>query len=222
MLLAMLIGFIFGFVGSMPVAGPIAMLVLRLGLNEDARHARMVAIGGAVAEGLYSLAAFWGLSSVLDRFPMVVPASRILGILLCLGLGFAMVRHRASEAPPPEAKAKGNKRSLLGGFLITAFNPTFLVTWTAALTALHGFGISVLAPGRAVPFACAAFLGIIAWFTTLLWMVERFKERWSPRAVARVIRVLGILLLAAGAWLGLGTLWHAAGRGGARAAHRPI
>ena len=42
-MLTVLVGFAFGFLGSMPVAGPIAVLVLRLGLNHDDRHARLVA-----------------------------------------------------------------------------------------------------------------------------------------------------------------------------------
>ena len=47
MLLPLLIGFAFGFLGSMPVAGPISLLVLHLGLAHDSRRAMYVAVGGA-------------------------------------------------------------------------------------------------------------------------------------------------------------------------------
>jgi threonine/homoserine/homoserine lactone efflux protein len=203
MLVAALAGFVFGFVGSMPVAGPIAFLVLRLGLNEDARHARFLALGGALAEGLYSLLAFWGLSTVLDRYPMVIPTSKLVGAIICLGLGIALMLHSPKPAPPEPGPQRGNKRSFFGGFFITALNPTFIVTWTAALAALHGTGLLTLAPARAVPFACAVFLGIIAWFATLLWLVRRFKGRWSPHAIEVFIKVMGALLAGGGLWAGL-------------------
>jgi threonine/homoserine/homoserine lactone efflux protein len=205
MLLAILFGFLFGFIGSMPVAGPISFLVLRLVLEHRARHAWYVAAGAALAESGYALLAFWGLSTILVRYPMIVPIGRIFAVLLCLGLGVAMVRRRA-PATPGEPRRRGNKRSLLSGFIITALNPTFIITWTAALAALNGAGIRILGPGRALPFAGAVLVGIVAWFSTLLWMLERFKERWSPRVAERFIRMLGVLLLVAGVWLGLGLL----------------
>lgn len=201
MVVAILVGFAFGFIGSMPVAGPIALLVLRLGLNHDARHARYVAIGGAAAEGFYSLAAFWGLSTVLDRFPHVLPASRIVGAVLCLALGIVLLLHKPKPGLPPgqPERRKGTKRSLLGGFLLTALNPTLLVTWTAALAALHTTGLVTLSPERAVPFALSVFLGIVAWFSTLLWLVRRFKGRWSPATVEWFIKTMGALLVIAAA-----------------------
>jgi len=199
MVVAILVGFAFGFIGSMPVAGPIAMLVLRLGLNQDARHARFVAIGGAVAEGIYSLAAFWGLSTALDRYPRVLPASRVVGAVLCLVLGIILLLHKPKPGPPPgqPERRKGTKRSLLGGFLLTALNPTLLVTWTAALAALHATGLVTLSPERAVPFALAVFLGIVCWFSTLLWLVRRFRGRWSPASVEWFIKGMGAVLVGA-------------------------
>lgn len=213
MLLAVLAGFAFGFIGSMPVAGPIAVLVLRLGLHHDGRHARLVAMGGALAEGFYALLAFWGLSTFLDRYPMVLPASRIVGAVICLVLGLVLLLHRHPEKPPAPAqgRTKGFKRSFLGGFLITALNPTFIVTWTAALAALHATGLVVLAPARAIPFAMAVCLGIVAWFSTLLALVRRYKERWSPAFVGLMIKVMGALLVAAALWVGAALALHGPG-----------
>jgi threonine/homoserine/homoserine lactone efflux protein len=195
----------------MPVAGPIAVLVLRLGLNHDSRHARLVALGGALAEALYALLAFWGLSTFLDRNPMVLPASRLVGAVICMGLGIALLLHRPKDAPPASGRTRGFKRSLLGGFLITALNPTFIVTWTAALAALHATGLVALAPARAVPFACAVFLGIVAWFSTLLWLVRRFKGGWSPAAVALLIKAMGALLVGLALWMGVAMALKGAG-----------
>lgn len=210
-MLLLLIGFCFGFFGSMPVAGPISVLVLHLGMANDARHGFYVAVGGALAESLYSLLAFWGLSTVLEAYPMVLPASRALGAVILLALGLVLLLRKAkpeaaeaaADAPAPKG---GSKRSFLMGFFITALNPTLMVTWTAAVAALHATGLLAMGPGKAVPFAAAACAGILTWFAILLWVVKKFRNRWSPSALARFMRVMGGFLVALGGWMAVRTL----------------
>lgn len=225
MLFAVLIGFAFGFLGSVPVAGPIAVLVLRLGLGDEARRARYLAMGGALAEGLYALLAFWGLSEVLGGHPGLLPASRLLGAMVCLLLGSYLLVHRPAPAAPDlrgGVERRGHKRSFLGGFLLTALNPTLLVTWTAALAALQSTGLVALAPERAIPFALGVVLGIVAWFSTLLGLARRFKEQWSPASVGRLIKVMGAVLVAVALWVGLRTLWGRPGAGPGPPAGGPL
>jgi len=204
MAMCILIGFLFGYLGSMPVAGPLAVLVLRLGLDHDGRHGWYLAAGGALAEGLYAMLAFLGLGAFLDRHPTILPASRLAGAAICLVLGIVLLVHRprpASRAPAP-GPARGHKRSFAGGFLLTALNPTFLVTWTAALTALHASGLVRLSPDRAAPFAGAVALGVLAWFSTLLGLLGRYRERFNPAAVTVLIRTMGAVLVAMALWIG--------------------
>jgi threonine/homoserine/homoserine lactone efflux protein len=201
MVLTLLIGFAFGYFGSMPVAGPIAVLVLRLGLDHHPRQAMAIAAGGAVAESGYALLAFWGLATALDRYPMLLPASRAVGAVILLGLGLALLlRQPRDPAAAPAAQGR-IKRSIFFGFLITALNPTLIITWTAAVTALHGTGLLRLSQGQAVPFALAVSLGIVAWFATLLALVARFHDLWTPAGLNRFMRAMGGLLLAIGAWM---------------------
>ncbi len=206
MLLPLLIGFAFGYVGSMPVAGPISVLVLHLGLAHDSRHGVYVAVGGALAESFYALLAFWGLSTVLARYPVVLPVSRAVGAGLLLALGLVMLLGRTRPAAPRDAPARGNKRSLLLGFLVTAVNPTLIVTWTAAVAALHATGLLAMERAQALPFAAAAGVGIVAWFLTLLWLVNKWRSRVSPDAMRRFRRGMGGVLVALGGWMALRAL----------------
>jgi threonine/homoserine/homoserine lactone efflux protein len=209
-MLVLLIGFAFGYLGSMPVAGPISVLVLHLGLAHDPLRALYVAVGGAVAESLYALLAFWGLSEVLTRYPMVLPASRMAGsgLLLALGLVMLLVRTRGAT-PKNQPRHRGRKRSFALGFLITAVNPTLIVTWTAAVAALHGTGLLAMNRSQALPFAAAACCGIVAWFLTLLGLVRRWRERASVQTLARFRRGMGAVLVAAGGWMGLRSVLEA-------------
>lgn len=200
MLLTLLVGFGFGYVGSMPVAGPISVLVLHLGLAHDARHAIYVAVGGAVAESLYALLAFWGLSAILTRYPVVLPASRLVGACLLLALGLVMLLTRMRGATP-QTQRTGNKRSFVLGFLITALNPTLIITWTAAVGALHSTGLLAMDQAQAPPFAAAVCAGIVAWFLTLLWLVGKWRNRVGIESLGRFKRAMGAVLVAAGGWM---------------------
>jgi len=206
-MLLLLVGFAFGCIGSMPVAGPISVLVLHLGLAHDPRHALYVAVGGAVAESLYALLAFWGLSTVLAHYPVVLPASRVVGAGLLLALGLVMLLGRSRDATPDTQRPRsGHKRSFALGFLITALNPTLIVTWTAAVGALHATSLLALHRSEALPFAASVCLGIITWFLILLWLVARWRSRISAQAMRRFRRAMGGVLLVAGAWMALRTL----------------
>ena len=211
MFLALLIGFAFGFFGSMPVAGPIAVLVLHLGLEHDPRHGLYVAIGGALAESLYALLAFWGLSAMLEHYPLVLPASKAVGAFILLGIGTLLMFRKASVALPeaPPQKRSGTKRSFFAGLLITALNPTFIITWTAAVAALHATGLLAMTRDQAVPFALGVSGGIVAWFTLLLWLVSRFRGNLSAAFLSRFMKVMGAILVVVGAWMAVRALKYA-------------
>src|SRR5688572_15131096 len=91
MLLAALVGFVAAFIASMPVAGPVAALIVRHAVEGHARLALAIAVGTGLAEGLYALAAMVG-TSFLDDFPIVVPISKCLAAILLIVLGIQFSR----------------------------------------------------------------------------------------------------------------------------------
>jgi threonine/homoserine/homoserine lactone efflux protein len=201
MFVAALIGFLFGFVGSMPVAGPIALLVFGRGLENRARSGLYLACGAAIAESIYAYLAFWGFSAFLVKYEWVVPVSRAGAavILIALGLHFARRKNTPEKQLTPPDPNVGNKRSFMLGFTITALNPTLIATWTAAVTMVYSLDVVRFDAGGALPFSLGALVGITAWFVTLLYLLGRFKSRFSHKSINRVLRGMGILLLVLGA-----------------------
>ncbi|OGQ77431.1 MAG: hypothetical protein A2289_16850 [Deltaproteobacteria bacterium RIFOXYA12_FULL_58_15] len=201
MLLALAIGFAFGFVGSMPVAGPIAVLVFARGLENRFVSGIWIAVGGAVAEGIYAGLAFWGFTELLARFPILLPICRITAAVVLTILGIVFVRrrslHESKEVTPPSDRWTG---SFALGFTITALNPTLIATWSAAATTLVATGTLALDRTTAVPFGLAAAVGIVAWFCVLLFLVHQFRGRFSIQTLDKIVRAMGILLLVIAAW----------------------
>jgi arginine exporter protein ArgO len=53
---------------------------------------------------------------------------------------------------------------------------------------------------NALPFATGACAGIASWFLILLGLIRRFRERLTLQTLARVVRVVGVVLLGLAAW----------------------
>jgi threonine/homoserine/homoserine lactone efflux protein len=194
-LIALLSGLGLGFAGSVPVAGPTAVVVVESGLQNRPRRGLAVATGAAVAESIYALIAFWGLTTVLNRYPMLRPASRVVaGVVLVLVGLYLMVRKpkptRSSEGSGAERRA----HELIFGFTITIVNPTLFVTWTVAVAALHSVLSRYFQFIDGPAFAIGAGIGIVAWFWLLLKLVCRFRRGLSPETLQRVIHVTGAIL----------------------------
>lgn len=192
-MLALLVGLVLGYVGSIPAAGPLAMLIVSAALDRDRTRALRLAVGGAVAEGIWAAVALLGVQRVLT-IPGGAPltAIRVVGCVVLCGLGASMLRAR------PLSPREPTHADVVLGFVLVATNPGFLVAWTgfAALLASHG----LLHPhARSVmPTAVGAVLGIVAWFVTLYALVGRLRERFTERVRVVITRVLGVAMIGFG------------------------
>jgi threonine/homoserine/homoserine lactone efflux protein len=209
--LAWLIGLAFGFLGSMPIAGPTAVVLVSKGLDNQFRAGIYIAAGAAAAESAYAFMAFWGLTAVLHRYPVLVPGSRLVGAILLalLGCYFVVRKSKDAEAKRDEAQ-RSALRSLLTGFSLTALNPMLIVTWTAAVGAAHSTGVLRVDALDAFPFAGGAACGIVGWFAVLLWLLSHFHSRVKPTTIDRIIRWMGVLLILVGIGLTVRAIakWH--------------
>lgn len=198
-MITLLIGFGFGFIGSMPIAGPVSAIVFKRAIEGRSRSALFVAMGSALAESGYAFMAAWGMSGLLERYPAVLFWSRVAGAAILLGLGIYFVARKPQVAAPPLDGKEASSAFVLG-FTITAINPTLIVTWTAAVTALYASGFVPVSSGHALPLALGACAGIVTWFSVLLALVRRYHQRIRPETIHTIVRATGVLLIALGVW----------------------
>lgn len=199
MLVAIIIGLLFGFIGSMPLAGPIAVLVLAAALNGRPREGLFIGLGCAVAESGYATLAFWGFSRFLTDYPWIEPVSSGLAAVILIVLGVVLWRRSGVlEGAGEEAPRSG--RSVLLGFSITALNPTLIGTWAAAVTILFSSGLVAFEPISSVPFGLGVLVGISGWYAVLVGLVARFTQRFRQQTLDRFVQVMGVLLVVIGLW----------------------
>lgn len=211
MWIAALIGFAFGFFGSIPVAGPIAAIVLKRGLTGRFRSAALVGLGCAVAEAGYACLAFWGFSTFLARYPLVEKVSQAVAAAILIGLGASFARYRGAKEAAEAGRNDSAWSSLALGFTVTALNPTLIVTWTGATTFLFASRLVTLAPSASIPFSLGALAGISGWFALLTGLLRRYAGRFDRAKLDRVVRGVGWMILALGLWFALRALRYFTG-----------
>ena len=204
MIAAVIVGVVIGYIGSMPVAGPIALLVLGRGLENRPHNGLALAVGAAIAESIYAYLAFWGFGAVLERYPWIEEVARFGAAiaLIALGVHFYRRRHQAAAPTPPPTRS-GNKRNFFLGFVITVLNPTLIATWTFTVTTVYSLGLLTFESQKALPFSLGAFSGIVGWFATLLYLLKRFRTVVTQTGLQRALKLVGVVLIVIGLFIGV-------------------
>jgi threonine/homoserine/homoserine lactone efflux protein len=198
-----LVALLFSFVGSLPLAGPIALLVVSNGVNGRYKEALRIALGAALAEGIYAFLAFWGFATFLARYKLILPISHgvTAAILVALGARFLFFKVKDDEKAKEGAEAKPARFWV--GFSVSALNPTLLATWGAVTTFLYSKQLVQFTPILAVPFGIFAAAGIALWGLMTVGLLRRFRHKLPAAALTWVVRSMGVVLLGIGLWSGV-------------------
>ena len=202
MVAVIVFGFIFGFFGAIPVAGPVSAMIVERSIQARFGGAFLLALGTSVADGLYAAFAVYGFSFLVD-YPWVMPASKaVAGVLLiAVGLMFAL----KTTAPGEQAHDPNrDPDSLIGHFALglglTLANLTLLATWTVATSMLYASGWVTLGPSTGIPFGLAVAAGAACWFCMIVVIIRKIRGRFKPESLARFIKWMGWGLVGLGAW----------------------
>jgi len=201
-----LVAFFVALLGSIPMAGPVAVLVLSRAAGKKFDEALRIAIGSAVAEGCYAALAFWGINTFLAKHKAIIPVSHAVTALVLAGLGVRFVFWKAKDERE-EKREKGSKKygPLFEGFAFTAINPTLLLTWSGATTVLYARGIlKPHAPSwLTAPYGVCACLGVVAWWVLVTFLMRKYEDKFKRSLLTWVVRGVGIFLIFLGVWSGV-------------------
>jgi threonine/homoserine/homoserine lactone efflux protein len=195
------VAFAFGFIGSIPLAGPISVMVVSRAAQKKFGEALQLGLGAALAEAVYAGLALWGFTTLLARHPAVVPVSHGVTavVLSVLGVRFALWK-------PKSRRDRHERRAgtWVVGFTVSALNPTLLLTWGAAAAFIFSKGLATGLDASSWPtallFGLSAGAGVAAWFVVLVAVLRRLRGKLPDRVLTWTIRVLGVALLGLGAW----------------------
>lgn len=149
-----IVGFLAGFVFSVPVAGPISILIVSNALKGKFRYSVKAAAGAAFADFFYVFIAMIGITRLYHIYQPAIPY-----ILLAGGLFLIYVAHQVYKSKlNAEEIEKGpvirekylNRGGFRTGFLLNFLNPTLFFGWltstfiTMSLVTSLGFNMGGL------------------------------------------------------------------------------
>jgi threonine/homoserine/homoserine lactone efflux protein len=201
-LLLLLIGMAAGAIGSVPLAGPIAIWVLDRGLARREAEAVCTAVGGAAAETLYCAAAMGGMGTLWTSDAGLGIIGKTLSALVLAVVGVSLWR-KSSRHGAPSVRAgprdvTGRLRSLRAGFMVSALNPTLLVSWSTVAVLLRAQGVAPNSLWGIAAFACGVFSGIVLWFVVLARVACKMGAKLGDGIQRPAVRVAALLLIACG------------------------
>ncbi len=194
-ILVSLVALAFGFFGSMPLAGPIAVLAVSRAAHDRFDEALRIALGAAVAEGIYAGVAFFGFTTFLARNPLIVPISHGATAVILTVLGARFVFWRMSEAKDAHESRAG---TWLLGFTVSLLNPTLLLTWSTAVAFLYSRDLEPASALAAVPFGGCAAAGIAGWFACLVALMRKYRGKIPGKVLTYGVRAMGVALIGLG------------------------
>jgi threonine/homoserine/homoserine lactone efflux protein len=216
---AILIGAIFGFILAMP-PGPIAMSVIKIGLDEGRKEAFQMSLGTAIMDMLYCILAVFTASAIdstiTDFFthnPVILLFFQVSVILLLITFGiFQFKKHQKKQinqvntVHTPKFIANLTKRGpfLLGVALALTniANPTFFPSLTIISAWTHKFNLFDITFWHNVIFSIGFGLGNFAWLYLLAFIVMKNKHRLSDMTVFRIRQFAGLTFIGFGGLIG--------------------
>jgi len=151
-------GLLAGFIFSMPIAGPISILITTNALKGRLRYCNLVNIGASFADFVYVFIAVFGLTKLYSLYKPVIPYIFSFGSLLLFYLGYRIYRtkidieHLEDKTHIIEKIKQREKGAFYTGFMINFFNPTLFLGWLTssllvisfiAALGLHTGGLAV-------------------------------------------------------------------------------
>lgn len=127
-------GMMAGFIFSMPVAGPISILITSNAFKGRVRYCHRVTIGASFADFFYVLVAFFGLTKLYSLYKPALPFILAAGSLFIIYTGYRTMRTKVDPEHMPESHLSEkiihkDEGGLYSGFMINFLNPTLFFGW---------------------------------------------------------------------------------------------
>jgi threonine/homoserine/homoserine lactone efflux protein len=130
------VGLIAGIVYSMPIAGPISIIIVSNALQGKLRFCMRTAIGSAIVEFVYVFIVVYGITTLYEVYQPAIPYMLLVGALIVIIVGIKIIRHKMDLDSLEMTMINTDKYENRGGFrtglAINASNPSLFFNWLIA------------------------------------------------------------------------------------------
>ena len=132
-----IVGLFVGFIFSMPIAGPISILITSNALKGRIKYCKMATLGASFADFVYVFVAVYGLTKFYGAYKPFIPYILLAGTFFLLYLGYKIsgtkvdLEHIDDKNQSPR-KIKKERSGFWTGFLLNFLNPTLFLGWLSS------------------------------------------------------------------------------------------
>lgn len=204
-LVNVLSAFLAGFFASTVAAGPVSFLVLKNALIGRYEESVMMVFGSAVMETIYCSFALTFLGAIFLRGAKIKFFSEIISIFILFIIGIYLFKtdiNKKTNVKIGKIEDRNKTKPFLTAFILVALNPTIILTWSATTAVLISFKIiEINRLIDVVTFAFFAGIGTILGGITMISLVNRYKLKFSKNLIAKIVSLMGIVLIFLSAYL---------------------
>ncbi|HEY5367377.1 MAG TPA: LysE family transporter [Hanamia sp.] len=132
-----IVGLIVGFIFSMPIAGPISILVTSNALKGRIKYCNLATLGASFADFVYVFAAVYGLTKFYSAYKPFIPYILLVGTFFLIYLGYKISKTKVDlehidDKNLLSGKIKKERSGFWTGFLLNFLNPTLFLGWLSS------------------------------------------------------------------------------------------
>ncbi len=131
-----LVGGVTGFIYSMPIAGPISVILVSKALQGKVRFCLRTALGAAIVEAFFVFIVVYGITALYELYQPVLPYFLLIGSVFVIIVGIKIRKHKIDlqslESKMIITDKYENRGGLRTGIVINLTNPTIFMNWFIA------------------------------------------------------------------------------------------
>lgn len=131
-----LVGTIAGLLYSMPIAGPISIIVVSKAFQGKVRFCLRTGLGAAITESIVVFIVVYGIASLLDYYKPIIPYFLLLGAIFVIIIGIRIMKQKIDlkslESNNIITDKNRNRGGMRTGIVLNLSNPSLLINWFVA------------------------------------------------------------------------------------------
>ncbi len=131
-----IVGLIAGIIFSVPVAGPISIIIISKALEGKLRYCQRTAIGAAIVEFFYVFIVVYGIAALYSYYQPFIPYLLMIGAIFVVLVSLRIFRRQidlesfdATKIITDKIENRGGMRT---GIVINLTNPSLFIGWLVA------------------------------------------------------------------------------------------
>ena len=131
-----LVGAIAGIIYSMPIAGPISIIVVSNAFQGKVRFCLRTALGASIIESIVVFIVVYGIAALLDLYQPIIPYFLFTGAVFVIVIGLRILKQKidlksleSNNIITDKYKNRGGMRT---GIVLNLTNPSLLINWFIA------------------------------------------------------------------------------------------